>query len=463
MSGTWALALRNLLRNRRRSIATLLAMVLGTNTVLLFGGYSRNITYGLQTDYVKFGGHLQVQRAGYYRYGSGNPAEYGMADYGRIIEAVKADAVLASMVRVATPTLQLQGIAGNFAAGVSRTALGMGMVVEDQNQMRAWNDYAFPVILPPLALTGTADNAAIVGTGLARVLQLCTTLALRDCDVPAGRQQAVVADLPVDLAALAAAVAPARDTVDGQAAVELLAATSRGAPNVARLQVVKAEEQGVKEYDDVYVGMHLTQAQRLVFGGAAHMATAVVLQLHHTAQLPAAKARLEQLLKTQFPAQPTEVLDYTQLNPFYGQALAMFATLLVFVSLLIAAIVLFTIGNTLSTAVVERTVEIGTLRAMGLRRAGIRKLFICEGLLLGLAGAALGVISAAALAGVINHSGLTWTPPGRSPVPLIIRVWGETELLAITALGLVLVAVVSAWLPARRASRLGIVDALRHA
>jgi putative ABC transport system permease protein len=41
-------------------------MIVGAHAVLLFGGYSRNITYGLQTDFVKTGGHLQVQRAGYF-------------------------------------------------------------------------------------------------------------------------------------------------------------------------------------------------------------------------------------------------------------------------------------------------------------------------------------------------------------------------------------------------------------
>ncbi|HEX6363257.1 MAG TPA: FtsX-like permease family protein [Albitalea sp.] len=463
---TWSLALRNLLRNRRRSLTTVLAMIVGAHAVLLFGGYSRNITYGLQTDYVKTGGHLQIQRAGYHRFGGGNPAAYGIARYAEIIDAVKADPVLAPMLVVATPTLQLQGIAGNFGAGVSRTTLGLGLVVEDQNRMRAWNDYDFPVVVPPLALTGTDGDAAIVGTGLARVLQLCGAVEVRDCE-SAPRPATTLAlapDLPADVAALASdtpAAAPGMGA-EPRAAIELLAATARGAPNVARLTVVKAEEQGVKEFDDVYVGLHLAQAQRLVFGNDTPKATAVVVQLAHTGQLPSAKARLQSLLATRFADEPTEVLDYTELNPFYGQALAMFGTLFGFVALLIGAIVLFTVGNTMSTAVIERTVEIGTLRSMGLRRRGIRRLFMCEGLLLGCAGALVGVATAALLAALINHSGLTWTPPGRSPVPLIVRVWGEPALIAGTCAGLLLVAVLSAWLPARRAARMNVVDALRH-
>jgi hypothetical protein len=118
---TLSLALRNLLRNRRRSLMTLFAMVIGLVAILLFGGYIRDINYALQSDFVRLTGHLQIQRQGYFLYGSGNPAAYGIREYERVLDAVKRDAVLAPMLEVATPTLQLGGIAGNFAAGVSRT------------------------------------------------------------------------------------------------------------------------------------------------------------------------------------------------------------------------------------------------------------------------------------------------------------------------------------------------------
>ncbi len=65
----------------------------------------------------------------------------------------------------------------------------------------------------------------------------------------------------------------------------------------------------------------------------------------------------------------------------------MFASIFGFISVLIGAIVLFTVTNTMSMAVVERTVEIGTLRAIGLRRGGIRAMFVSEGIVLGCFGA----------------------------------------------------------------------------
>jgi len=460
---TLSLALRNLLRNRRRSLTTLTAMVIGAVTILIFGGYSRNVTYGLETQTVQRIGHLQIQHTDYFLYGTGNPGAYGIADYSRVIDILAHDPVLAPMLAVVTPTLSLGGIAGNFAAGVSRTVFGAGAVIEDQNRMRRWNDYGFPFNTRPLALTDTADDAVVVGTGVARVLQLCRQLAVANCAQPNAPALAT-ARLPEDIGALAVLEAKPTSTAPaGETRIELLASNVHGAPNVASLNVVKAESQGVKELDDMYVGMHLKQAQRLVYGGDTPQVTAIALQLTHTKQIAEAKARLEQLLATSLGGEPLQIQEFTTLNPFYGQAIAMFAAIFGFMAVLIGAIVLFTVGNTMTMAVVERTTEIGTLRAMGLRRGGIRRLFVCEGLLLGLSGAVVGVLSALALAWLINHAGLTWSPPGQADrVPLNVRVWGETALIFGTAVGLTVVAAVSAWWPARRGARMNIVDALRH-
>ena len=459
---TLSIALRNLLRNRRRSLTTLIAMGVGAVAILIFGGYSRDITYSLQTGYVLRGGHLQVQRKDYFLYGTGNPAAYGIAGYQRVIDVIKRDPVLAPMMTVVTPTISLGGIAGNFAAGVSRTVIGSGVVVEDRNRMRQWNDYNLRIRIGASPLTGTSDEAVVVGTGVARVLELCEPLAVPNCARKAKTEAPAGPGAPPDIAALSALEARPVAPKD-EARIELLAANVHGAPNVASLRAVKAERQGFKELDDMFIGMHLAQAQRLLYGSEKPQATAVVVQLAHTSQIPAAKARLAELLATSLKGEPLEVQDFEALNPFYGQAIGMFAAIFGFMAVLIGAIVLFTVGNTMSMAVVERTTEIGTLRAMGLRRGGIRRLFVCEGLLLGLIGAASGILVALGIAWLINHGGLTWTPPGQvDPVPLTVRVWGETGLMLATGIGLTIVAVISAWWPARRAARMLVVDALRH-
>ena len=464
MMKTLSLAWRNLLRNRRRSLMTLVAMMLGLTTVLLFAGYIRDINYAMQTDFVQRTGHLQIQHKDYFRFGSGNPAAYGVARYEDIIATVRADPVLAPMVVVATPTLQFGAIAGNFAASVSRPVFVTGLVVEDQNRMRAWNDWGQRVLSRHLSLSGTPPDTAVIGTGVARVLQLCEPLGVEDCAKDVAATAPVGKALPSDIADLAlAGHTPAATAAPGKPRIEILAANARGAPNVAAVNVLSAEFQGIKELDDAYVGLHLSQAQRLVFGAAAPQVTAIALQLKHTAQIPEAAARLNELIRTTWRDQPLGLVDYETLNPFYGQTLAMFAAIFGFISVLIGAIVLFTVSNTMSMTVVERTAEIGTLRAIGLRRGGIRAMFVTEGIMLGCIGAVLGIGTALLLAGLINQMGLTWIPPGRiEPVALAVRLAGESGLLVANAIGLVIVAALSAILPAARAARMNIVDALRH-
>lgn len=462
---TLALAIRNLARNRRRSITTLAAIIVGTVAILLFGGYARNIRYGLQMGFVRSSGHLQIQHKDYFLYGSGDPAAYGIADYEHIMDVVRHDPVLAPMLTVVTPTLELGGIAGNFDAGVSRTVLVSGTEVDGQNQLRKWNDFGFQGTPGPLALTHTAPNAAVVGEGVARVLQLCASLGVRRCAAPQTSHTADPAGgpLPPDLAQLSAEAA-AGTPQHKDTRIELLAATARGAPNVASLSVIKVESQAVKELDDVYVAMHLAQAQRLVYGADPPQVTAIILQLHHTSQIPAARSRLQYLLATSLKGAPLEVHDFETLNPYYGQTVGFFAAIFGFIAILIGAIVLFTVGNTMSMAVVERTPEIGTLRAIGLRRSGIRQLFVLEGTLLGLMGSILGIVTALILAFCINHGGITWTPPGRvDAVPLTVRVWGAWSQMFAVAVGLTLVTVVSSWIPSGRGARTNIVAALRHA
>lgn len=458
-------ALRNLLRNRRRSLMTLSAMVVGLVSMLIFGGYANNAVLATQTGYVQYTGHLQIQRKGYFLYGSGNPVAYGIADYSRIIDAVKNDPVLKPMLTMVTPTLRLNGIAGNFSGGVSRGVVAAGVVPDEQNQMRKWDDYGSMSYAPPIALSGTAHDAAVIGTGVARMLQLCAPLMLNDCPPPedmSAVESANALAMPENIAALSS-LEQGNAPQASDKRIELLAASVRGAPNVTGLNVVRAENWGVKEIDDSLIVMHLDQAQRLIFGKDVPKITAIQIQLMHTSQLSAAKARLDALLAEQFKDAHLEVLDYETLTPIYTQVIQFFDSIFGFISILISIIVLFTVGNTMSMAVVERTTEIGTLRAIGQRRSGIRKQFVCEGIVLGFLGALAGVALSLPIAYCINHSGLTWAPPGYSyKYPVMVRVWGDFKLLFGSSLTLMVVVIISSWWPANRAAKLDIVDALRH-
>jgi len=462
------IAFRNMLRNLRRSLMTGSAVAAGALSLLLFGGFAAYIFAGLETNNVQRIGHLTVFKAGYFLLGAGNPAAYGIDRYRDVIELIEHDPVVGRMINVITPTQSLVGIAGNFSGSVeaSKTFLGTGLIPSNRERMRQWDEFrASAGYVPDRRMSDADPSRGEIGVGLARVLGLCGPLGLHGCPaLPAVRSSSgEAAGAPSrDLTDLAARdLAPGAQGADPTPQIDLLAATAGGAPNVVQLAVGGAEPQGVKELDDNFVAMPLGLAQQLVYGRSEHKATGIVLQLHRSEDLPAARARLATLFKQKHL--DLEVRDFGELSPFYGQVKNMFSAIFLFIALVMGVIVLFAVVNTMTMNVMERTNEVGTIRALGVRRAAIRSQFTVEGVLIGAIGATVGAVLALAIAALVNHAGLTWIPPGNATaVPLRLDVAGRPALVGGAWLGLAIVTTLAALLPANRAARLPVVDALRH-
>ena len=462
------IVLRNILRNRRRSIMTGSAVAAGSLALLLFGGFTRYIFAGLETGSVQSNGHLTVFHSGYFLFGEGNPAAYGIPGYRGVMKLIHDDPVLSPMITVLTPTQTVLGIAGNFSGTVdaSKTFLGIGVVPSDRDRMLDWDPYhTRDVHVPDGRMSDAAESTGLLGFGMARVLGLCGPLRLQDCPpIPDSRSadDARASGVNTEVLDLASRDAPAGSgATQGSPQIQLLAATAGGAPNVVSLTVAGVERQGVRELDDNYVIMDLPLAQQLVYGRGEHEATGIVLQLKRTADMPAARARLAALIVRH--RLPLEIRDFSDLNPFYGQVVRLFSGIFLFIALVMGMIVLFAVVNTMTMNVMERINEIGTTRALGVRRQGIRQQFLMEGMLIGGIGAAIGSVLAVVVSLTVNHAGLTWVPPGNAAaVPLRVDVLGNPGLIVGAWLGLVLVATLAALLPANRAARLPVVDALRH-
>ena len=450
------------LMKHARTLSTLCAIIVGAIGILLFAGYNQSIEYSLQTTFVRDKGHLQIQQRDYLLHGTSNPALYSIHNYQQIVDILIRDPVLKKMIAVTTPVLSLTGLAGHYAVGTSRPVLIYGTEAVGQAQLDKWDEYQIGAdLIVRKPLTGTQPEAALIGRGLARLLLLCDFVKDQPCAPPPSRENNASA-LPDDLLALSQSARDTRPPATGSH-IELLAASAAGAPNIIRVNVLGTQPQQARELDDTVVSLHLRQAQQLLFGQETPGVTAILLQLHSTKEMEAARARLRQIFANKLSGEPLAVYDFTQLQPLYNQVLAMFGKIFSFLLALILCIALFTVGNTMNMAVMERTVEIGTLRAVGLKRGDIQRLFLSEGALLGAIGAVSGVLIALALAWLINRSGMTWQPPGvTSPLPIRISIWGEWRMLASVTGTLLLVTVLSSWWPARRASRVSIVEALRH-
>jgi putative ABC transport system permease protein len=152
-----------------------------------------------------------------------------------------------------------------------------------------------------------------------------------------------------------------------------------------------------------------------------------------------------------------------EINAYYGQTIAVFRSFFLFIAVIIGVVVLFTVSNAMGMSVMERIDEIGTTRALGVRRSKIRAQFLAEGFLLGMMGATLAVAFAFLATYGVNNAGLTWTPTGDShAIPLKLYMLGAIDFIVAVWIVLTLVATLAAFLPANRAARLPIVDALRH-
>ncbi len=456
------IAFRNILRNGRRSAMTLLAIAVGSIAVVLFGEFVAFIRAGLETNAVQNVGHLTVFRTGYFDYGAGNPAAFGIEGYENVIRLIKSDPEVGPTLNVVTPTVSLSGIAGNFDIDASKTFLGAGYVPADREQMRRWDEHGVSRhrANEGPALRDDDETIGVVGVGLARVLGLCAPLKIPNCPprpvTPTPAPVAASADLPSlsdeDIASGNHGDAPRLD---------LLTATASGAPNVMSLHVARAEPQSARELDENVVIMHFALAQKLLYGRGERQAVGIIVQLHRTEDLARVRARLAALFAAHHL--DLEIRDFADREPFYRQAVGMFSAIFLFIALIMGVIVLFTVVNTMGMSVVERTNEIGTARAMGLQRAGVRRLFVLEGTLLGAFGASVGVLLGQVIAVLFNHTGAMWTPPGQAaPSPLEVLTSGMQPLLIGAWLLLIVIATLAAVVPANRAARLKVVDALRH-
>ena len=456
------IAFRSIFRNARRSLTPMLTIAIGTAALLVFAAYALYDVYILQTATVQRGGHLTVYHKGFFDFGSGDPALWGIPDHASVIELIKDDAVLKPLTAVVTPVQGLGGIAENPESGGSRTFFGTGFVPADQSRLQRWNEYGVGEALDNTVLDSDETDRGVIGVGLARNLGLCETLHLKDCPMPPAdapqRGNGEVAAMPVQDFSALAEPGTARSAIPR---IDLMAATAGGAPNIVALKIGRVEKQGAREMDDGYVVMNLKLAQQLVYGRGDRRVTGIIVQLNRSEDIATARRRLEVLFAEH--RLKLEVRDFREINAYYGQTEDFFRSMFSFIAVLIGVVVLFTVSNTMSMNVMERIAEIGTTRALGVRRGRVRSQFLLEGGMLGVLGASFGVALAFAAAAAVNHSGLTWTPPGDAhAIPLKLYLLGASPAIIGVWAVLILVATLAAFVPANRAARLPIVDALRH-
>ncbi|WP_290746064.1 FtsX-like permease family protein [Haliea sp.] len=215
-----------------------------------------------------------------------------------------------------------------------------------------------------------------------------------------------------------------------------------GRDNPAVVNVVAVFELGVRELDarNVYLGLKQAQALLGLPGGVTQL-DLVVEDIFAADTIARRIARLTGLEAESWMEKNAQLM-----NALSAQSLST-NMIIVFVSLSVA----FGIASVLSVSVVQRTREIGILRAMGAGRQQVLQVFLIQGALYGLLGALMGIAGAYVLVWVFNTFG-----PGLFFIPVA----GGLVVFALVLA--TVVGVLAAAVPSRRAAMLDPVVAIRY-
>lgn len=464
------LALRNIGRNRRRSAVTILAVALSSAGLALLGGYVSWIFRAVEEQTVGSYGHLQIYKKGYYERGTGNPSAYAIEDYEGLKALLEKDPVIAPMLDMVTGQIFLNGLVSSPSKRTSATFMGLGVFPSEDRHVTGWNPYRITranqlkanahLFAGPDELDDADITGGSVGTGLGKVLRVDEPADA--APPPAPRPVTAAPADGVDLAFLDSQSGPTETKPTDDRTLDLLVSPPAGGmPNAAPLVVRKVVPRATKEMEDAMIKMHIRHASELVYPGQPLHVTAVVILLKRSEDTEKLAARVQQLIDE--GQLDLEFKRWQEIRPFFIRMTEMLAIIFEFVFTLLITMVAFLIYNTQSAGIIERIGELGTLRAMGVSRIGLWRLLMLEGLLLGLIGAAIGIVIAMLGDLFFQWAEIVYIPPGVSFYAKIeVLVMRDPIVILKAVIGALACSVISSALPARKAARMEIVEALRH-
>lgn len=402
------LAFRNVFRNRRRTVMTLMMVGGGVAGLLMVGGFFAFMFRGLRESTIHNGlGHLQIFTAEHFSRDEVHVLDTGISDWRQVAASVRAT----DHVRGVAPRIEFYGMLSN---GV-KSSVFMGSAV-DPDAERAMDFSPRMASGRDLASNSNGEVEALIGTGVARSMS-----------VKVG---------------------------DG---LTILAVTADGALNGIDVQIVGIVNTGFKDLDDRYLRITLPSAQRLL---ASDRVTNLVVGLDKTENTDAVAAAFTTRLHGL--SQPMVLKKWIDLASYYKQVRSLFSGIFVFLGVIVFFMVLMASVNTLLMAMMERTREIGTMLAMGTPRPWIVALFMLEATVTGFLGAAVGVIIGNLLGVALNASGLHLPPPPGLSTEMSFRVLHVPALMIGSSIMVIVSLALASILPAIRASRLQIAEALAH-
>lgn len=396
------LALRNLSRNKRRSIITSLAVLFGCMAIVALQGLNNGFVANLiETTVESKHGAVQVFRKGHI--GSDDPLKRSLphdADLIRRIEAVPG-------VLAVAPRLSFDGMVNNG----SESTMFMATAIDPEREYKVC----------PKRLTRVSPGSQPLRPGREGDVLIGKTLA-----------EALGADKGATLVMQAAGPHASTNALDVEIGGFLPTQSVAESKRMATVRLGFAQDllRMPKQVSEYVIG---------------------IAQLE---QADAVAAALRQALGAEY-----EVTTWADLDPATKTRVGSVLYVMLFIGGVLFLLVATGIVNTMLMSVYERVREIGTMLALGVRRWQITVLFMAEALLLGLFSSTAGVLLGYGIIAGVFRKGFTIRPPGGDATTIFPQIDGLYLLMVVgfALIGTILAALYPAW----KAARLRPVDALR--
>jgi len=341
----WVLALRDLERNRRRSLLALLAVGLGLALLILLNGFVAGIIDGSLQNTIRLRtSHVQVRAESYPDVKVSLQWKDLLSDLDTLLARVKA----IPEIKAAAPVLWAGAVLSTKNDSMGLQIFGIDVDSDVNAPIRE-------AMVAGAYLSADDRSGILLGKRLAESMGIA---------------------------------------VDQSVSVTLVDAD--GNPQEALFTVRGLFSTGIVSYDDSAVLMPLAKAQS--FTHTDGHASAVLIFLDDKENADAVAAQLK--------APGLSVQTWEELNRLFLQLMQTAMGFYVILDVIVMLIVAVIIANTLLMSVFERFREIGILAALGMKARQIMQMFLYESILLGLAGSVVGMVLGALAVWYLSTSGL---------------------------------------------------------
>jgi len=397
------LSIRNLTRNVNRSLVACLTVAGGVIAFLLAGGFINWVFHDMREATIHSQlGHIQIVRPGYFEKGIADPYAFLLPASSPELKLLEENPDITSV----TPRLAFSGLVSREETTVPFIGEGIDPAKEAPISTRI-------SIIDGRNLGDLKNPEVILGEGLAKSLGA----------------------IPGD-------------------SIVLLATSAKGSASAVELRVVGTFATIYKDYDDTALRVPITFARKLMRVNGSTSWVALLKDTQYT-------VRVEEALASKMSKADYQIVPWTKLADFYNKTVALFSKQVDVMKFIIGLIIILTISNTQTMSVMERTTEIGTSLAIGLRNSEVMRLFLVEGILIGIAGGFFGVVLGFGLAEAISAIGIPMPPPPGMARGYTGQILVSVSLAADAFLLAMVTTLVASVMPAWRASQMNIVDALR--